>query len=109
MAIKFPFAKSYKTHESKKLMNPKQNKPGENHIISCYNKISETTDTEKTLKAAREKRHISYRRINIRMTIEFLSEIIQARSYTKIHMNFFGHPNIFCPSKKTEGKRTIFF
>lgn len=90
-------------------MNPKQNKPGENHIISCYNKISETTDTEKTLKAAREKRHISYRRINIRMTIEFLSEIIQARSYTKIQMNFFGQPNIFYPSKKIEGKRTIFF
>lgn len=66
MALHFPnLLKTIKLMDPRSLMNPKQNKPGENHIISCYNKISETTDTEKTLKAAREKRDISYKRINI--------------------------------------------
>ena len=69
MTINFPnLLKAIKLMDPRSLMNPKQNKPGENHIISCHNKISETTDKEKTLKAAREKRHISYKRINIRMT-----------------------------------------
>ena len=66
MGEHFPnLLKTIKLMDPRSLMNPKQNKPGENHIISCYNKISETTDKEKTLKAAREKRHISYKRINI--------------------------------------------
>lgn len=62
MARESKFAESYKPTDSRNSMNPKFNKPKENHTKSLCNENPKTSDKEKILKAARKKRHITYRK-----------------------------------------------
>ena len=55
--------------------NPRRNTP--RHIIIKLTKIK---DKQKLLKAAREKRQITYKGIPIRLTADFSAETLQARS-----------------------------
>ena len=55
-------------------INPRRNTP--RHIVFKLTKIK---DIEKLLKATREKRQITYKRIPIRLTADFSAETLQAR------------------------------
>ena len=59
-------------------MDPKRTTP--RHIIIKMPKI---TDKERILKAAREKKLVTYRRIVIRLSAGFLKETLQARRIGK--------------------------
>ena len=54
--------------------NPRRNTP--RHILI---KLSKIKYTEKILKAAREKQHITYKKIPIRLTADLSAETLQAR------------------------------
>ena len=56
-------------------INPRRNMP--RHIVI---KLAKIKDKEKLLKAAREKRQITYKGIPIRLTADFSAETLQARS-----------------------------
>ena len=55
-------------------INPRRNTP--RHIVITLAKIK---DKEKLLKAARQKRQITYKETPIRLTADFSAEILQAR------------------------------
>ena len=55
-------------------LNPRRNMP--RHIVI---KVAKIKDKEKLLKAAREKRQITYKEIPIRLTADFSAETLQAR------------------------------
>ena len=55
-------------------INPRRNMP--RHIVI---KLAKIKDKEKLLKAAREKRQITYKGIPIRLTADFSAETLQAR------------------------------
>ena len=55
-------------------MNPKR--PTPRHIIIKMQKVK---DKERTLKAAREKQLATYKGVPIRLSADFLKEILQAR------------------------------
>ena len=56
-------------------INPRRNMP--RHIVI---KVAKIKDKEKLLKAAREKRQITYKGTPARLTVDFLAETLQARS-----------------------------
>ena len=55
-------------------INPRRDMP--RHIVI---KVAKIKDKEKLLKAAREKRQITYKRTPIRLTADFSAETLQAR------------------------------
>lgn len=59
------------SHRSKKLNETKHKNHKENHTKAHHNQIVETSDKQKALKAAREKRHIIYTGIQKKMTVAF--------------------------------------
>ena len=55
-------------------INPRRNTP--RHIVI---KVAKSKDKEKLLKAAREKRQVTYKGTPIRLTADFSAETLQAR------------------------------
>ena len=62
-------------------INPKRNMP--RHIII---KLAKIKDKEKLLKAAREKRQITYKGTLIRLTADFSAKTLQARGSGMIYL-----------------------
>ena len=68
------FQEVQKTQRVPKKLDPRKHTP--RHIISKLPKIK---DKERILKAAREKKAVTYKRVSIRQSTDFSKEILQAR------------------------------
>lgn len=60
-------------------MNTKHKTHEENHTKAHHNQIAKTSDKEKTLQVAKEKRHIIHREVMKTTIADFLSESMQVR------------------------------
>ena len=73
-----------------------------------------TKDEERTSKAAREKKRVTYKRVPIRLSADFSKETMQARRSWKEVFEAKGedlHPRLFYPAKlsfRMEGKIKCF-
>ena len=70
-------------------------------------KLLKTSDKGKNIKSSQRKKTYFLQK-NQYNDIEFLSEIIQTRSYTKIQMNFLANPICFTPIRKLKEKEQFF-
>ena len=75
-------------------MDPRRNTP--RHIITTLPMIKEK---ERILKAAREKKTVTYKGIPIRLSADFSKETLQARRGWKVMKGKDLHPRLLSPAK----------
>ena len=77
---KEPLTQIWEVQQVPYKINPRRNTPG--HILI---KLTKMKDKEKILKAAREKKQITFKGIPIRLSADFSAETLQARGSGMIY------------------------
>ena len=98
LAKEIDFQEDQEAQRVPRKLDPRKHTP--RHIIITLPKI---TDKERILEAAREKDTVTYKRVPIRLSADFLKETLQARrGWKEVFEVMTGkdlHPRLFHPAK----------